>query len=238
MAGKLYGVGVGPGDPELLTIKALRVIKECDVIAVPGKIAKDTAAYKIIEEVCSGIEKKELLGIYMPMTKDKEVLETSHAEGAGKLREQLNVGKNIAFLTLGDPTIYSTYMYLHKQIEEEGYEAEIISGIPSFCAAAARLGISIAQKSEQIHIIPASYQVEDALELSGTKIFMKAGGKLPAVKENLKERPAKVYGIENCGMEEEHVYYGADELPEDAGYYTLVIAKDEGREDRRLRQKC
>lgn len=233
MAGKLYGVGVGPGDPQLLTIKALRVIKECDIIAVPGKIAKDTVAYKIVEEICPEIEKKELLGIYMPMTKDKKVLETSHAEGVSKLREQLDAGKNIAFLTLGDPTVYSTYMYLHGQIDEEGYDVEIVSGIPSFCAAAARLGISIAQKAEQIHIIPASYQVEDALELSGTKIFMKAGGKLPAVKENLKEHPEKVYAVENCGMADEHVYYGADELPENAGYYTLVIAKNEKK-----RGKC
>ena len=85
MDGKLYGIGVGPGDPELLTIKALRLIKECDVIAVPGSIPQDTVAYKIVEGIYPEIGKKELLGIHMPMTKDKAVLKTSHEKGADRL---------------------------------------------------------------------------------------------------------------------------------------------------------
>lgn len=226
MAGKLYGVGVGPGDPELLTIKALRVIEECDIIAVPGKTAADTAAYKIVAKAYPGIGEKELLGIHMPMTKEEKTLETSHTEAVDRLTGLLDAGKKIAFLTLGDPTVYSTYMYLHGKIAEAGYAVEIVSGIPSFCAAAARLGISLGQKAEQIHIIPASYQAEEAWNLPGTKVFMKAGGKLPAVKESLKEHPEKIYGVENCGMEGEKVYYGVDELPENAGYYTLVIVKE------------
>lgn len=229
MEGKLYGIGVGPGDPELLTIKALRLIKECDIIAVPGEIPQETVAYKIAEGICPEIEKKEMLGIHMPMTKDKAVLKKCHEDGTDRLCEELSKGKMVAFLTLGDPTIYSTYIYLHEGVKRRGYPVEIVSGIPSFCAAAAKLNMSIAMGAQQLHIIPASYQVKEGLKLSGTKILMKAGRKLPEVKEFLKDCEEQIFMVENCGMEEERVYCGAEQMPETAGYYTIVIAKDEER---------
>lgn len=97
MAGKLYGVGVGPGDPELLTLKALRVIGESDVIAVPGRRPRETVAYRIAAEACKDMGQKKLLGIHMPMTKDEDELEKSHEEGIKLLREQLDQGKSVAF---------------------------------------------------------------------------------------------------------------------------------------------
>ena len=228
MAGKLYGIGVGPGDPELMTIKAVKILKECDVIAVPGKVPEETVAYRIAVQVCPEIEKKRLIGIYMPMTKDKTMLEESHEAGVRMLREQLDAGKKTAFMTLGDPTVYSTYLYLHNQIRSAGYEAEIISGVPSFCAAAAKLHMSIGEKDEQIHVIPASYQMEEALDLPGTKILMKAGKKLPAVKKLLQDRNAEAVMVENCGMENERIYCETNQIPEDASYYTLLFVKEGG----------
>ena len=67
------------------------------------------------------------------------------------------------FLTLGDPTVYSTYMYIHKKIQNFGYDAEIVSGIPSFCAVAAKMGISLSEKAEELHVIPAVYQIEEGI---------------------------------------------------------------------------
>lgn len=225
MYGTLFGVGIGPGDPELLTLKAVRLIQDCPVIAVPGKKKEDTVAFQIASQVIGDLCEKECIEIEMPMTKKTEILARYHEKGAGQIMDCLKTGKNVAFLTLGDPTIYSTYLYIHKRITEEGYHTEIVNGIPSFCAVAARFNIGLVEQAEMLHVIPASYQIEDALEMPGVKVLMKAGKKLSQVRQVLKARDCQVVMIENCGMKNEKVYYSIDEIPETAGYYSLLIVK-------------
>ena len=226
MKGKLYGVGIGPGDPELLTLKALRVIRESKVIALPGKEPRETVAYKIVEGVYPEIAEKELLAVDMPMTKDPVKLEASHEAGAAAIMAYLDKGMDVAFPTLGDPTVYSTYIYVHKRVQAAGYETEIVSGITSFCAVAARLNTGLVEKAEPLHVIPASYQIEEALKLSGTKVLMKAGKKMAEVKKILLEQQIPASMIENCGMENERIYRSPEEIAEDAGYYSLIIVKE------------
>lgn len=229
MTAKLYGIGVGPGDPELLTLKALRVIKESDVVALPGENPKDTVAYKIVVQAYPELADKELLAVSMPMTKDPVKLEASHSQGAELVSKLLDEGKQVAFLTLGDPTVYSTYIYVHKRVETAGYPVEIISGITSFCAVAAKLNIGLVEKSEPLHVVPASYQIEESLKLPGTKVLMKAGKQMGNVKRMLKENDEEAVMIENCGMPGEKIYRSVDEIPEDAGYYSLIIVKEKNR---------
>lgn len=226
MNGKLYGIGVGPGDPELLTLKALRVIQESEIIAVPGNVPEESVAYQIVLGAYEGLKDKEMLAIPMPMTKDAKLLEESHEAGTKMIRDQLDAGKDVAFLTLGDPTVYSTYIYVHYRIEALGYDTEIISGITSFCAVSARLNMGLVEKAEPLHVIPASYQISDALKLSGTKVLMKAGKKMKDVKEELRASGAKAVMIENCGMPGEKIYRGVEEIPDTAGYYSLIIVKN------------
>lgn len=226
MSGKLYGVGVGPGDPELLTLKALRLIREADVIAAPGNDPKESVAYKIVKGAYPELDEKEIISIPMPMTKDKDILEKAHVQGTEMVRGVLERGQDMVFLTLGDPTVYSTYIYVHKRICELGYETEIVSGIPSFCAVAARLNMSLVEKAEPLHVIPASYQIEEALKLPGTKVLMKAGKKMKEVKAQIKAQGAEGVMIENCGMPDEKIYRSVEEIPEDAGYYSLIIVKE------------
>lgn len=226
MKGTLYGIGVGPGDPELLTLKALRLIKAADVIALPGEEPKETVAYKIVEGAYKELSEKVLLPVPMPMTKDPELLEKYHSEGAALVKKELDEGKNVAFLTLGDPTVYSTYIYVHKRIKEMGYNTEIISGITSFCAVSAKLDTGLVEKSQMLHVIPASYQVEEALKLSGTKVFMKAGKKMKKVKEAILSSGAQAMMVENCGMPEEKIYKSVEEIPDTAGYYSLIIVEE------------
>lgn len=226
MTGKLYGVGVGPGDPELMTLKAVRCIQHCPVIAIPTADKAACMAYRIALQEIPEIAGKECVSVVMPMTKDRQLLAQSHEAGAAALAEVLSAGKNIAFLTIGDPTVYATYMYIHQRIRAKGFETQIISGVPSFCAAAGRLGVSLAETGEQMHIIPASYDIEAAMKLPGTKVLMKAGKKMPQVRELLQEQPQQIMMVENCGMADEHVWTDVSKMPEQPGYYTLVIVKE------------
>ena len=226
MAGRLYGVGVGPGDPELMTIKACKIIRSCPVIAVPGRAPEETVAYQIAAGAEPAVREKELLGIHMPMTKDPKILEESHRAAVEKLKEELDAGNDVAFLTLGDPTVYSTCMYVHKRLARAGYPTALVPGIPSFCAAAARLDMPLAENREEIHILPASYGIEESLHLPGTKILMKAGRKMPEVKKILVERKMDAKMVQNCGMEDEQISNSAEEIPEQAGYYSLLIVKE------------
>ena len=226
MTGTLYGLGIGPGDPELLTLKALRLIRENEVIAFPGEMPQETVAYKIAVQAVPELAEKELTALPMPMTKDPKVLEETHTHAADIVENFLKNGKNVVFLTLGDPTVYSTYLYVHKKILERGLKAEIVSGITSFCAVAARLNMGLVEKAEPLHVIPASYQIEEALKLPGTKVLMKAGKKMKEVKATLQEIGAQAVMIENCGMPDEKIYANTEEIPENAGYYSLIIVKE------------
>lgn len=244
--GKFYGVGTGPGDPELLTLKAVRIIRECEVLAVAvsssgqkepvyeeaGKKTADSrwlencVAYQIVRPVIPALEGKAKLYLPMPMIKEKETLKLMHDKCADAAETLLCKGKSIAFITLGDPAVYSTSLYVHRRLKERGYGTYLIPGIPSFCAAAARLDTGLVENKEELHVIPASYEVEKALTLPGTKVLMKAGKKMPAVKQAVRQNGLSAQMVENCGMEEECIYESVEEIPDDAGYYSLIIIKE------------
>lgn len=226
MKGILYGVGVGPGDPELMTLKAVRLIKENEAIAVPGEQVKETVAYKIAVQAVPELADKKLLALHMPMTHDRQEMEKYHEEGAKAIEAVLDTGKNVVFLTLGDPTVYSTFIYVQKKILRDGYRSELVSGITSFCAAAARLNISLTEWNEPLHIQPAVHRLESELDQPGTYILMKSGKKMKQVKEILERSSREVCMVENCGMENERIYKSLQEIPDDAGYYSLIIAKE------------
>lgn len=226
MAGTLYGVGVGPGDPELMTLKAVRLIRENEIIALPGTAAKETVAYQIAVRAIPELSEKTLIPVEMPMTHDRAEMNRNHDKAADILEDYLKQGKNVIFLTLGDPTIYSTYLYVQKRIVARGYETRLVSGITSFCAAAARTNTSLVEWNEQLHILPAVHRLDSRLEQPGNYILMKSGKKMNQVKEILAESGRDVVMVENCGMENEHIYHGVEEIPDNAGYYSLIIAKE------------
>ena len=226
MSGIFTGAGVGPGDPELMTLKAVRAIEECSVIAIPvsdstlvapvyelagsedGRNAaylERCVAYQIAAGASPETTEKDRIYLPMPMIKEKERLKAIHDQDAAAVAQLLDEDKNVVFLTLGDPTVYSTCMYVHKRLKRAGYTTQIIPGIPS---------------------LPASYDIEESLNLPGTKVLMKAGRKMGEVKRLLTEKGMDAVMVENCGMENEKIYSGAQEIPEQAGYYSLLVVKE------------
>lgn len=224
--GSLYGIGVGPGDPELITMKALRVMRECDVIAIPGQDPSKRLAFEIAKSACPEIAEKEQLCIVTPMTKDENILNRGYQKAADSIIQQLDLGKNVGVLSLGDPTIYSTYIYIHRLVVAAGYEGIIINGVPSFCAVAAKRGDSLVDRDEKLHVIPASYDLSDSSELDGTKVYMKAGSRYSKLREMILSSDCEAYLIENCGMIDECIYSDKNDFPENVSYYSIVVVKD------------
>ncbi|MBE5847804.1 MAG: precorrin-2 C(20)-methyltransferase [Lachnospiraceae bacterium] len=218
MSGRLYAIGVGPGDPELLTLKAVRLINEADVIACPAKGAEPGTAYGIAVKACPQMEDKEKLVLDFPMRGDD--LAKAHRKAADQIVEVLQAGKDVAFLTLGDPGFYSSYFYIAEMIAEHGFETEIVSGITSFCAVSATLKLPLVLGNEPVLITAGEYR-----DFDGTLVVMKAGSKLPFLKGKAAAAGKMAYLVENCGMPDEKVYADVVSMPDEAGYFSIFIIK-------------
>ncbi|MCI8341704.1 MAG: precorrin-2 C(20)-methyltransferase [Firmicutes bacterium] len=222
--GKLFGVGVGPGDPELLTLKAVKIINECDILAVPETKDGHNIALNIVEKAVD-VENKELIFLKFPMVNDKEVLEQSYAMKARLIGRYLGEGKNVCFIAVGDISIYSTFFHIQPLVDQMGFETEICPGVPSFCAVGARLKTSLTVMNKPLHIIPAVYgNINDCFELDGTKIFMKSGKNVSDIYAIAHERHLTAKGVSNCTMENEKLVCD----PHDSfGYFTTLFVGEE-----------
>ena len=231
MRGVAYGVGVGPGDPELMTQKAIRIIRENQVIAVPGKEARESIAYKIAVAMVPELVQKELVPIPMPMVRNRELLHGEHLKGVRLIESYLDQGKNVVYLTLGDPSIYCSFSYLQQILLSDGYAVETVPGVPSFCAAAARLNLPLTEWDEPLHLVPAVHETRGSFQEPGTYVLMKSSSRMAETKELLRNSKKEVFAVENCGMETEKLYRSLEEIPDDAGYLSLLIAKDPAGRD-------
>ena len=219
MRGTLYGVGVGPGDPELLTQKAVRILREAAVIACPGGKGGPGLAFEIAAQAVPEIREKPLLTLDFPMRAEAQA---AHAEAAEVIKGLLWEGRDVAFLTLGDPAVYSTFAYVLPLVRDDGFAVEIVPRVPSFSAAAAALLLPLALGGEDVHILPAG---ECDLSLPGTLVLMKPGRDLRALKAALKASGRDAWLTVRCGMPEEAVYHGVDSMPDEVPYFSLIIVK-------------
>lgn len=229
MAGKLYGVSVGPGDPELLTLKAVRVLREVDVVAAPNVGGGDQTALGIVAEHVAG---KELLDCSTPMSRDREVTARAYERIADEVCALLDTGKDVAFITLGDATVYSTYFYVHERVTARGYEAEVVPGVTSFCAAAARLGTPLCEADDQLLVVPAGRSsISDALDIPGVKVFMKSGKAFSQLRGELDKRGLleSAQMVQRCGLEGERVYRSLADADDESGYLSVAILRDKFR---------
>ena len=228
MIGKLFGIGTGPGDPELLTLKAVNTIRKCGVIAVPKAGNGERTAFAIVEKY---IEGKELLECLFCMERDVEKRKKAQQIVATGIMEFLDEGKDVAFVTLGDPTIYSTYMYVHEIVVSKGYYAEIIPGVTSYSAAAAALGIALCSGEETLTIVGSCKNIDELLGVPGNKVIMKSGENLPLILDRLKERGYgdRIKIVCRATMGGQRLYGSIEEYEKSpaAGYFIIAIVKGE-----------
>ena len=219
--GIFFGVSVGPGDPELLTRKACRVLEACPVIGAAQTARGEQLALSIARRAVD-LTGKEILSLPFSMARDLAVRQAAWRRAAAMVRQVLDRGQDVAMVVLGDVSIYSTYCYLMELLREEGYETEMIPGVASFSAVAARLGVSLTTMEEPLHILPASQQAQwEGLTLPGTKVLMKSGRSLKDLVEKLAEtgQLEQAVLVANCGLDQEMVCTDLRALPEGAGYY-------------------
>ena len=189
----LIGIGVGPGDPDLLTVKAVKAIQNADIIMCPASNEdRPSIALSVVSSLIDKSKNQEIVKLIFPMTKDKDVLEATWKKNAKIMAEKVLLGKNVVYLTVGDPYLYSTWIYMHKDLEENypDMEISVIPGIVSIFAFAAKVGISIAEGSEKVAIIPSCYDLSSVKELakySETMVFLKDGRYFDQVIKVLKE---------------------------------------------------
>lgn len=224
----LYGVGVGPGNPELMTLKAVRIIESCPVVAAPRTAGGKTLALEIARAAVS-LEGKQILPLDFAMSRDPDILEASHQAAALPILEQLRQGRSVAMVNLGDVSLYASFHHLKPMVEAEGFQTEMIPGVPSFCAVAAALGETLTPEGDApLHIIPAGFEsLEEALSFPGAKVIMKAGKSLGTIKQALRtlELYHKAKLVQNCGLPEERIAHSLDDAVEDGGYFTTMVIK-------------
>lgn len=225
MKGVFYGVGVGPGDPELMTLKAVRILESCPVLAAPRTSGVEMLALRIARQAVD-LEGKHLLPLDFAMSRDGAVVQEAHRRAVDAIRPCLERGQDVAMVVLGDVSVFSTYCYLVEYLKEDGFSCVMIPGVPSFCAVAARLGRSLTAMNAPLHILPGGGSGPgERLDLPGTKVLMKSGRGYPKLLKELELRDLldRAAMVENCGLPEERVYPSLREKPDSNGYFKTII---------------
>jgi precorrin-2 C20-methyltransferase len=218
--GTLYGIGVGPGDEELLTLKAVNVIKRCPVIIAPS--AKDGGSSIALDTARNFISKEQEVMIkHFPMGGEEQ--EEKIYKAFKTIEEKLNEGKDIAFLTIGDPFVYSTYIYLLRYIKEKGYNTETVPGITSFCAAASLAGEMIVIGDERVTIFPAN-QV-DKITDEKFVVIMKVYRLEEQVLNTLEEKGFRYVFVKRAYREGQQVLRDREEILKNRDYMSLILAQ-------------
>lgn len=234
--GKLYGIGVGPGDPELLTLKAYRILNQVDVIFCPEKEAgAGSLAYDIIKELIKE-SKAEVVNLVYPMHYHGEKLRKMWQINADFIAKRLEGEQNGAFITLGDPSVYSTFMYILPYIENTGIEVQAVPGITSFCAAANSMNIPLAAWNQNLVIAPVRKNSREYLKKlikdHDNVVLMKPSADQQAIVELIQENNLEdsFALMTKAGTDEEQMITDFTELKQyDIPYLSTIIIKNKGR---------
>ena len=210
MKSTLYGIGVGPGDKELLTVKAVRAIENSDVVIAPSALeGGESIALETAKEYIK--EGTEVVIKHFPMGKKNRVEKAKEAYEF--IEEKLKEGKNVSFLTIGDPYVYSTYIHMLKHMEERGFHVETVPGITSFCAAASLVDRTLVVGDNPLMILPATR----------VKVYKHE----ETVVDFLEEKGFDYVYVSRAGREGQLILTDKDEIKKSRDYMSLILASRE-----------
>jgi len=227
--GKFYGIGVGVGDPENITVKATKKLHEVDVIVLPeAKSGEGSTAFNIVREYLKpGVEQ---MFLEFPMIKDVEARKIFRKNNADKVSAELEKGKNVAFLTIGDPMTYSTYTYVLEHIADD-VEVETIAGITSFNSIAARLNVPLMIGDEDLKVVSVNRKTDiyKEIENNDNLVLMKISRNFEKIKKAIIETGNKENAVivSDCGKDNEVIYWDIESV-EEVPYFSTMILKKKG----------
>jgi len=235
--GTLYGIGVGPGDPELITVKGANILSRCRHVFVPkARTASDSLALSIAKRYLGS--SSEVHELVFPMTSEREELSRRWGESAREIITILENGVDACFLTLGDPLLYSTYIYLLREIRARAPDIDVVTvpGVTAFSAAAALSEFPIGEAKEPVVVIPTAddlAEVRQSLKERGTVILMKIGKRLPDILNILEEASLidRSVFVSHAGMSNQRVETDLRSLRKEdaeAGYLSIILVHTGG----------
>jgi precorrin-2/cobalt-factor-2 C20-methyltransferase len=211
---RIYAIGVGPGDPELLTRKAERILREVPVICAPTANQADSSHALSIVEPFIDRQRQEVIIQIFPMRMDQSGLEEFWEKAAAEVAEKVRMGKDVAFITIGDPFLFSTFLYLYRIFKEKysDIQVEVVPGVSSINAAAVAAGLPLGMASERIAVIPAAFEdgnLAKTVAEFDTVVLMKVSRSFD-----------RIYSLlQGLGLEKQAVFVSRAGLPEQ-----LVVA--------------
>lgn len=223
-SGTLFGVGLGPGDPDLLTLRAARLITAAPVVAYPALPGADSFARSIAAaHIGAGAHE---LRLDIPMTRDRAPAQAAYDLGAARIAQVLDLGQNVAFLCEGDPFFYGSFMYIHARLSDR-YTVDVVPGVSSVMAAPARLGQPLAARNEVFTVLPAPLSddtLRQRMELADSFAIMKLGRHLPRIRALLDTLglTAHAHYVERATLPGECAMPLAD-APQTAPYFSMIL---------------
>lgn len=226
----IYGIALGPGDPELITLKALRILKEVDLIFYPGSVnqgVKKSFVYPILEY--HGLEDKELIGFFLKMSDDRKQASETYAATAKDIKAAYHSGKKIAIVCEGDISLFASFSYLLSGLENFNLPVSLIPGVNSFSLGAAQHKIPLSLLNDKIAIVPRAKNIEeitDFFQKFDTVILMKIRSGWKGFQSDLVQKDWKCYYCERLGTDQEYITADINTLTHrEIPYFSLLIIK-------------
>jgi precorrin-2/cobalt-factor-2 C20-methyltransferase len=231
--GRCYGVGVGPGDPELITVKGQRILRSCPVVAYFSAAGRSSNALRVVEQML--VPGQELIHLVYPMTTEPvpsgssydDVMRVFYDKAAETLAEVLSAGRDVAVLCEGDPFFHGSFMYVHNRLGDR-FATEVVPGVTSMQAGAAVLGTPLVCLDEVLNVVsgtlPAA-QLRIQLEGAAATVVMKIGRNLEKVRTAVEEAGLldRAWYVERATMAEQRILPLKEVTPDSAPYFSIIV---------------